>query len=110
MREERNAKKENFDQRVTIKNSKVRFSNRLSDRNYEYNSALRTSNNEKKQMNNFATNTPKNSSKKNILRSPIHMRSNSIKGKIIPAINSFTLYRKLSFTYTVLYPCSVSKF
>ncbi|XP_043518846.1 ribonuclease 3-like isoform X1 [Frieseomelitta varia] len=81
LHEERNAKKENFDQRVTIKNSKVHFSNRLSDRNYEYNSALRTSNNEKKQMNNFATNTPKNSSKKNILRSPIH-RSNSIKDSI----------------------------
>ncbi|CAD1479359.1 unnamed protein product, partial [Heterotrigona itama] len=79
LHEERNAKKENFDQRVTIKNSRVRFATRLSDKNYEYNSPPRTSYNEKKQINNLATLTPKNSSKKNILGSPIRMKSNSIK-------------------------------
>ncbi|KOX78811.1 hypothetical protein WN51_08570 [Melipona quadrifasciata] len=79
--EERNAKKENFDQRVT-RNSKVRFANRSSDRNYENNSPLCASNSEKKQINNFATNTPKNSSRKNILRSSTHMKSNSVRDSI----------------------------
>lgn len=72
-------KKENFYQRVT-RNSKIRFTNRLSD--IKNNSPLRTSNSEKKQINNFATNTPKNSSRKNILRSPTRMRSNSIRDSV----------------------------
>lgn len=79
MHKERNAKKENFYQRVT-RNSKIRFTNRLSD--IKNNSPLRTSNSEKKQINNFATNTPKNSSRKNILRSPTRMRSNSIRDSV----------------------------
>ena len=99
LHEERNAKKENFDQRVTIKNSKVRFANSLLDRNYEYNSPPPTSYNEKKQINNLATITPKNSSKKNILGSPNHIKSSSIKGKI-PGINLFIAYHKLSCTNT----------